>query len=161
MFKKILKIVALILVLAFVGIQFVRPARTNPPVVAEQTLDATTEVPADVRQIFERSCNDCHTNQTNWRWYSHVAPVSWGMVEHVDDGRRHLNFSEWATYDARRKRNKLEEICEQVETKEMPYDQYVWVHWDAALSDAEIKTICEWAERERAKLESAEDATKQ
>jgi hypothetical protein len=82
--------------------------------------------------------------------------MSWGMVEHVNDGRRHLNFSEWASYDARRKGKKLEEICEQVESREMPLDQYVWVHWDAKLSAEEIKTVCDWTENERAKLESSD-----
>lgn len=154
--KKTLKIIALVLFLVFIGIQFVRPARTNLPIVQEQTLEATTQVPDDVQRVFQRSCNDCHTNQTNWRWYSEIAPVSWGMANHVNDGRKELNFSEWATYESRRKRRKLDEVCEQVQTKEMPLNQYVWVHWDAKLSDAEIKAVCDWTVSERLKLENSE-----
>jgi hypothetical protein len=154
--KKILKIIALVLFLVFVGIQFVRPARTNIPIVQEQTLEATTQVPDNVQRIFQKSCNDCHTNQTNWRWYSEIAPMSCGMVNHVNDGRKELNFSEWGTYESRRKRRKLDEICEQVQTKEMPLNQYVWVHWDAKLSDAEIKAVCDWTVAERLKLENSE-----
>ena len=152
--KRVLKITALILFLAFIGIQFVRPARLNVEVVPGQTLEANASLPNEVREIFRRSCNDCHTNQTNWRWYSQIAPMSWGMVEHVNEGRRELNFSEWASYEKPRQRRKLEEICEQVEARQMPFDQYVWVHWDARLSDAEIKIVCQWTEAERARLES-------
>jgi hypothetical protein len=157
--KKALKIIALILFLAFVGIQFVRPARVNLPIAPEQTLEANAQVPDEVQQIFRRSCNDCHTNQANWRWYSHIAPISWGMVEHVEDGRAELNFSEWANYETPRKRRKLDEICEQVQTKEMPLNQYLWVHWDAKLSDAEIKKVCDWTEAERARLEKDESTS--
>jgi hypothetical protein len=78
------------------------------------------------------------------------------MVNHVNDGRKELNFSEWGTYESRRKRRKLDEICEQVQTKEMPLNQYVWVHWDAKLSDAEIKAVCDWTVAERLKLENSE-----
>jgi hypothetical protein len=159
--KKAVKVVALILFLAFSGIQFVRPARINVPVVREQALEGTTQVPEGIQEIFRKSCNDCHTNQTDWRWYSQIAPMSWGMVEHVEDGRRNLNFSEWGSYETRRKRKKLEEICEQLESREMPLDQYVWLHWNARLSDAEIKSVCEWTETERAKLAASETAPKQ
>ena len=158
--KKALKIIVLILFLAFVGIQFVRPARVNKPIASEQTLETNAQVPEDIQRIFQKSCNDCHTNQTNWRWYSEIAPMSWGMVEHVEEGRTELNFSEWASYETPRKRRKLDEICEQVQTKEMPLNQYVWVHWDAKLSDAEIKSVCDWTEAERARLEKEETASK-
>ena len=154
--KKALKIIALILFLVFIGIQFVRPARINKHIVPEQTLEANAQVPEDIQRIFQKSCNDCHTNQTNWRWYSEIAPMSWGMVEHVEDGRAELNFSEWTSYETSRKRRKLDEICEQVQTKEMPLNQYVWVHWSAKLSDVEIKIVCDWTEAERARLESLE-----
>jgi len=150
--KKTLKIIVVLVFVAFVGIQFVRPARENPSIAPEQTLEATTQVTEDVREIFQKSCNDCHTNQTNWRWYSEVAPISWQMVDHVNDGRQHLNFSEWTTYEARRKRKKLDEICEQIQSKEMPLNQYVWIHWDAKLSNEEIKTICDWTKNESEKL---------
>jgi hypothetical protein len=154
--KKALKITALVLFLAFVGIQFMRQARVNLPIVLERTLERNAQVPNEILQIFQKSCNDCHTNQTNWRWYSNVAPMSWGMVDHVNEGRAELNFSEWASYETIRRRRKLRDICEQVQTREMPLNQYVWVHWDAALSDAEIKTVCDWTEAERARLEKVE-----
>lgn len=105
--KKAVKITALVLFLAFICIQFVRPERINVPIVPEQTLGSSAQVPNEIQKIFQRSCNDCHTNQTNWRWYSHVAPMSWGRADHVNEGRAELNFSEWANYETSRQRRKL------------------------------------------------------
>ena len=150
--RKILKIGIIVIVLGFFLIQFYRPARINPRIVSAETLEATTEVPENVGEILAKSCSDCHTNNTDWRWYSNFAPMSWGMVDHVEDGRKHLNFSKWSTYPDKRKDHKLEEICEQVESKEMPFYQYVWVHWDAELSQEEIKILCDWTKTERQKM---------
>ncbi len=149
---KILKVLIIIFAAGFLLIQIYRPARINLPIVSAETLEASTQVPEDVNKILKRSCNDCHTNQTNWRWYSNIAPISWKMVEHVEEGRKELNFSEWATYSVKRKDRKLDEICEQVETREMPYDQYLWIHRDAELSIEEIELLCDWTKTEREKL---------
>ena len=150
--KKALKIVAIVLFVAFIVIQFYRPDRTAPLIVEAETLEASTQVPEAVKQILTRSCNDCHTNKTNYPWYSQIAPASLFLASHVEDGRRHLNFSVWNTYETRRKRRKLDEICEQVTERYMPLPSYLWVHWDAKLSDEDIKILCYWAEQEKAKL---------
>ena len=78
------------------GIQFVRPARTNPPTDPTATLLTRVHVPADVGAILERACRDCHSNDTKWPWYSNVAPVSWFVINHGNHGRSHFNYSEWA-----------------------------------------------------------------
>ena len=150
--KKTLKIIAVVIVVAFLAIQFYCPDRINPPIVEGETLEANTNVPENVGKILERSCNDCHSNQTVYPWYAQVAPFSWLLDNHIKDGRRDLNFSVWNTYDNKRKRNKLDEICEQVETGEMPHNQYLWIHRDAQLSDDDKKILCDWAEIEKAKL---------
>jgi hypothetical protein len=150
--KKTLQIIAIVLFLAFIAIQFFRPYRVNLPIVESETLKASTEVPEDVQKILQNSCDDCHTNQTNWIWYSNIAPISWKMVEHVDDGRRELNFSIWNTYDTKRKTRKLEGICEQVKSREMPLPSYLWLHWNAKLSDEQIKTLCDWSAKEAERL---------
>ncbi len=150
--KKILKIIAIVLCIGIIAIQFYRPARENLPIIPEQTLEATVQVPENIRQTFARSCNDCHTNKTDWSWYSNIAPISWKMVEHVEEGRKELNFSVWETYTNKRKLKKLDEICEEITSKAMPLDQYVWIHWDVKLSDDEINSICEWTKKESEKL---------
>lgn len=154
--KKGLKIAVLVLFLAFIAIQFIRPDFTNPPIAAEKTLEATTAVPEPVGKILNRSCSDCHSSKTVYPWYAQIAPSSWFLADHIKDGRRELNFSEWGNYESRRKRKKLDEICEQVKEREMPLPSYLWIHWGAKLSDDEIKTLCDWTESEKTKLENAE-----
>jgi hypothetical protein len=150
--KKVLKIAAIVVFIGFIGIQFIRPAFTNPPLVAGESLEETTQVPENVRAILKKSCNDCHSNTTVYPWYSYIQPSASFLKNHIDEGRREVNFSVWKTYEAKKQRRKLAEICEQVETKEMPLPSYLWIHWDAKLTDAERKTLCDWTEAERAKI---------
>jgi hypothetical protein len=142
--KKALKILAILVVSSFGALQFFRPDFTNPPVDHAEALQATTAVPENVQSILNRSCNDCHTNQTNYPWYSHIQPSAGFLKSHIDEGRRELNLSVWKTYEPRRQRRKLSEICEVVKAREMPLASYLWIHRSAKLSDQEIKTLCDW-----------------
>ena len=150
--KKVLKIVAIVLFVGFIGIQFIRPAFTNPPLVAGETLEEVTQVPENVQAILKKSCNDCHSNTTVYPWYSYIQPSALFLKNHIDEGRREVNLSVWKTYEAKKQRRKLAEMCEQVESKEMPLPSYLWIHWDAKLTDAERKILCDWTEAERAKI---------
>lgn len=136
-------ILAVVAVVA-VGAQFVRPNMTNPQTDVSRTLTATERVPSDVASALQRACHDCHSNETRWPWYAQVNPASWFLADHVAEGRRELNFSEWGTFNQRRRTVKLREICEQVERRKMPLPSYLWLHGDAALSDADVKAICAW-----------------
>ncbi|HEX8250758.1 MAG TPA: heme-binding domain-containing protein [Pyrinomonadaceae bacterium] len=156
--KRILKIIAVVLFLGFIVIQFIRPDMTNPPVVAEQTLEASTRIPENVKMILSRSCADCHTHNTVYPWYAQISPFSWGLAFHIDDGRAHLNFSEWSKLEDRRKKRKLEEVCEQVETREMPLPSYLWIHTDAGMSDEEIRILCDWTKAEIGRLFPTEES---
>lgn len=150
--KKLLKITAICLVAAFLLIQFFRPDFTNPPVNQAETLEAATAVPENVREILKRSCYDCHSNETIYPWYSKIQPSAWFLDGHIHDGRSELNFSAWNTYDTRRKRRKLDEICEETKSAAMPLPSYLWVHWGAQVSEEEIKILCEWTSRESERL---------
>ena len=150
--KKALKIIAIVLVVAFLGIQLVRHDFTNPPVNQAETLFAASEIPENVKTILSRSCADCHSNETVLPWYSKIQPSAWFLKGHIDEGRRELNLSVWKTYEPRRQRKKLGEICEQVKERQMPLPSYLWIHWDAKLSDADIKTLCDWTEAESTKI---------
>jgi hypothetical protein len=83
------------LFLVLLAAQFVRPARTNPRTDPSRTLAAVHPMPAAVASAFDRACRDCHSNETRWPWYSHVAPVSWFVIDHVNHGRSHFNSSDW------------------------------------------------------------------
>jgi len=150
--RKVLKWLLILIVALFVGVQFVRPARTNPAVDQTQTIHAQLQITPQVAAILDRSCQDCHSNSTRWPWYSNVVPASWFLVDHVDEGREHLNFSEWGKLEKREVDKKLEEMCEEVTDRVMPIDTYTWIHRSARLSDAEIKTLCDWTEAERRRL---------
>ena len=134
------------------GLQLTTPRHTNPAFNEAETLQAMTAVPPEVSALFARSCNDCHSNQTNWRWYTYVAPVSWFTVGHVSDGRAELNFSDWGRYGSRMKETRLKAICEQSEKGAMPIASYAFVHRDAKLSRDEVRALCDWTKQEGQRL---------
>jgi hypothetical protein len=150
--RKKLKWAVMILTLIFTGLQFTTPAHTNPPFDEAQTLQGTTAVPSEVSALFARSCNDCHSNKTNWRWYTYVAPVSWFTVGHVNDARGELNFSVWGSYGARMKGTRLRAICDQCERGTMPLASYARIHREVTLSADEVKRICAWTKEESTRL---------
>ncbi len=132
------KIVLIVLIVVLVGIQFIPLQRTNPPVQEE------IPAPPDVKQVLQQSCYDCHSNQTEWPWYSYVAPVSFLVASDVNEGRRHLNFSTWNLYDQKKKSRKLDHVAEEVEEGEMPLWYYLIMHQGAKLSDRDKARIKEW-----------------
>lgn len=153
MLKKIVKILAVVLVAALIAIQFFRIDKTNPPIVETDTIDAAMAVPPDIKLILGRSCNDCHSNNTVYPWYSNIQPAAWFLKDHIDEGRRELNFSEFNPYSAKKKKHKFEEICEQVESGNMPLPSYLWIHRNAALSETEKKALCDWSKQEHDKIQ--------
>jgi len=155
--RRVLKIALLALAALLLVIQVFRPARTNPPFDPARTMQARTHLPPKVGAILDRACLDCHSNQTRWPWYSQVAPVSWFVTHHVKEGRRHLNFSQWAE-KTKIQDHDLFEICEQVKKGEMPISSYTWVHHGSVLAPGEAETICEWTKEEQERLASASSA---
>ncbi|MDX2109247.1 MAG: heme-binding domain-containing protein [Verrucomicrobiota bacterium] len=123
-----------------VGAQFIPVVRSNPQITQD------VSAPPEVRAVLKRSCYDCHSNETVWPWYSKVAPVSWLVISDVNEGREHVNFSEWGTYDAQQKRHILEEAWEEVEEGKMPMRIYTIIHPHAVLSDADKALIHGWVE---------------
>jgi hypothetical protein len=152
---KWVKRVLLALLVVLVAGQLVRPNVSAPPVDPAHTLAASTTVPPNIAAVFERSCIDCHSYKTTWPWYSRVFPVNWLLYRDVTQGRREVNFSEWATYSKRRKLRKLTEICEQVNKREMPLKLYLPLHPQAKLTNAERDAICEWANAEKTRVNAS------
>jgi hypothetical protein len=142
--------ILLYLVIAAAAIQLYRPAKTNPSELPERNIKAVLQVMPPVDAILSHSCNDCHSYKTVWPWYTNVAPVSWFVISDVNDGRRHLNFSEWAQYTPERQQGKLSQICEEVEQGEMPLKQYTWIHTETPLDSNQRKTVCDWTKAEQA-----------
>lgn len=127
-------------------IQFARPERTNPSSDPAQHIKAVMPVHPEVAAALNRSCNDCHSNNTVWPWYSNVAPVSWLVANDVNEGREELNFSSWAAYDGGKQQKLLGEICKEVRSGEMPNAQYLLIHPKARLTASEQTAICSWTQ---------------
>lgn len=137
--RRILKWAGVTLAAIFVLIQFVPVDRTNPPVEGE------VPAPPEVREVLQRACYDCHSNETNWPWYSRVAPVSWLVARDVHEGREHLNFSTWNRLSTRDQVEAMRESWEEVEEGEMPLWFYLPPHPEARLSDRDRELLRNWA----------------
>ncbi len=149
-----LKKIALFLLLALLIIQFIHPTKNKAAGTQVNAINTVYSIPEDVNVILAKACNDCHTNNTNYPWYTHVQPVDWWMNSHVKDGKKHLNLDEYTNRSLRYQYHKMEEIAEQVQENEMPLESYTWMHKDAKLSDAEKKKLIAWADAIRAEMES-------
>ena len=138
-----LRRVAVVFAVLLVAIQLVPVNRSNPPVEGDNA------PPPEVHAVLKRACYDCHSHETVWPWYAYVAPASWLVGRDVREGRKHLNFSRWETYEAKRRNRKMMEIEEMVASKEMPPWFYVPLHAEAKLGDAERALLSDWARSQR------------
>jgi len=137
------------LVILLILIQLFRIDKSSPVSNPNDAMFVVEQVPEDVKSILKTSCFDCHSNTATYPWYSNVAPVSWWVKSHINEGRDELNFDEWGTYSIKRKLHKLEEIGEEVEEGKMPLNSYLWVHGDAKLTDQQQKKLVNWAKELR------------
>jgi len=144
--------IVIILAGGFVVIQFFGPAKSNPPLDPSQSIDLQLHVSPQVAAIFDRSCNDCHSHKTRWPWYSNVAPVSWFVIGHVNEGRSMMNLSEWGHFDRDQQARKLRQMCEEVQDGAMPLSSYTPLHPGSKLSSDDVKTLCDWTNAERARI---------
>ena len=139
------KIALRILLAIFILGQFIRPQKNNGDLVGEHHVSLMYPIPSDVEEILVRSCYDCHSNHTNYPWYAEIFPVSWYLNSHIVEGKKHLNLSEYTTYDASKRHHKMEEFVEMVFEKEMPLFSYTLVHQNAKLSLSDQEKLLNWA----------------
>ena len=132
-------VVAIVLVIQVIPVE--RNVSTVPP---GQSFEKTEKVPANVAAILKVSCYDCHSNETKYPWYSNISPTSWWVKNHINEGRKHLNFSTFAVYEPQRQLHKLEECIEMVEKKEMPLESYYLGHQNAKLSDEQRADLIQY-----------------
>lgn len=151
-FMKALKIIIAALVLIFIAVQFIpsgipsnKPEDVNS-IVKDSLMSST------VLDHLRKSCFDCHSDQTTLPWYSKVAPASWLLAAHIEEGRSHLNFSEWSTYSKREKIGILDGIRDEVTSGDMPLKSYLMIHRDARLDSASVTAISKWVEDATARL---------
>lgn len=140
--KKILLGLLAVLVI----IQFIHPKKNSAEGPQPNYIGNVYPVPADVKQVLDKACNDCHSNNTRYPWYANLQPVHWWLEKHVADGRKHINYDEYTHKPLRYQYHKMEETIEMVKEGEMPLNSYTWTHKDAKLTDAEKALLTGWAQ---------------
>lgn len=143
--KKNIKKIVLIGGVIFLLMQLYQPVRNinkEPDLTANYTNVYT--VPKNVQTIFRTSCYDCHSNNTNYPWYSNIQPVRFFMEEHIRDGKADLNFDEFGSYSKRKQKSKLESISMQIKSKQMPLASYTLIHRNVILSNNQKEEIINW-----------------
>ena len=150
LFKKIL----LVILIAFVAIQFIRPARNTSGLVLPTDITKTVNIPATVLNDLKHSCYDCHSNNTRYPWYVNIQPFGWILAGHVKDGKENLNFSEFGAYSERKQANKLKSIKLSIKDGSMPLSSYAVMHPNAKLSIENKNLVNDWATKTRDSIEA-------
>jgi len=133
---------------------FIHPFGNLKTTNSDRPLFSGAQIDAPVLSIMQRSCQNCHAERTVWPWYSYVAPVSWMVEKDVRDGRSHFNMSRWNEYNLDDRIQVLSGISTMVRNKSMPLPQYLLLHRDAKLSDADIELVYQWGRTERQRLKA-------
>lgn len=139
-----MKKILIILFVLFIIIQFFRIDQTNPPINKGMDFLTAKRTPEALATNIRNACYDCHSNETKYPWYTNIQPVAWFMKSHIDEGRKHLNFSTFATYEPKRQAHKLEECVEMIEKGEMPLESYILGHPEAKLTAVEKKEMMDY-----------------
>ena len=150
--KKFIKIFLLILVLALVIIQFIKPDTNNPAEDKTKFIASNMQIPDNIFKQLEKSCFDCHSYRTEWPWYSKISPVVYLINSDVKKGREQLNFSVWGDYDKPRMMDKLDGTLTAVKDGEMPLSIYLPMHPEAKLSESDKKMLTDWARTAKEQL---------
>jgi hypothetical protein len=142
MLKKILLFILIVLVI----IQFIHPKPNKSKGDQPNAIGKVYTVPEDVKPILARACNDCHTNNTRYPWYSNIQPVDWWLDNHIREGKSKVNYDEYTNRPLRYQYKKMEETIELVKDGKMPLNSYTWIHKDAILTAEEKEKVINWAE---------------
>lgn len=146
-----LKQAAVVFIVVFAAAQLVRPERANPATDASRTIQGHMGTAGGLVAVLDRACGDCHSNNTVWAWYTQIAPLSWLMAYGVAEGRKAVNFSEWAAYSPEQQRMLLAVSCDDATNGKMP-GPYTLLHPEMRLSTQDVETICAGARQANAHL---------
>lgn len=133
------------LVVIFVLIQFIQPASNRSSEVSLTDITKEISLPQGIDSSLKKACYDCHSNNTNYPWYSRVQPFGWLLARHIKNGKAELNFNEFGSYSMRRQISKLNGIANSIKDGTMPLGSYEMLHKDARLSDEEKALLIDWA----------------
>ena len=150
MAKKITYALLAILVI----IQFIKPKRNVASEMSVNDIEKHYNVPENIKKTFSKACRDCHSNNTVYPWYANIQPVAWWLNDHIQDGKKHFNLSEFATYPPKRADHKLEELIESQTDHWMPLASYMKLHAEARLTQAESQEVVDWANGLRKEIQA-------
>jgi hypothetical protein len=145
------KILLVLLGLLFI-IQFIKPEKNSAQGDQMNSISKKHAIPTNVNSILKKACFDCHSNTTVYPWYSEIQPVAWFLNAHVKEGKEHLNFDEFLSYEAKKQDHKLEELIESQTEGWMPIDSYKLIHSNAVLSPEEKQVLINWAKQVRREI---------
>ena len=151
---RVIKKTLLGLLVVFIIIQFIQPARNKSDQVLPTDLTKTFQVPENVHSILLSACYDCHSNNTNYPWYSRIQPFGWMLANHIRKGKAELNFSDFGSYSKRRQISKMNGIANSVKEGSMPLSSYRVMHKEARLSNDEKALLIDWAIKTKDSLRS-------
>lgn len=141
---KMLKRILVALFVILVILQAFRPDKNNVSANTTNSIAKNYAVPDSVKVILAKACNDCHSNKTQYPWYTNVQPVGWWIDDHIEDGKHHLNFDEFSNYRIAKQYKKLEECMDELKEGDMPIGSYTLIHKEAVLTEAEKQTLYNW-----------------
>ncbi len=146
--NSIIKRIAIISLILFLLIRLYQPAR-NTGFEQDITANFTKvyQVPKNVEIILRTSCYDCHSNNTNYPWYSNIQPIRFLMESHIKEGKEILNFNEWGNYSSRKQNNKLDRMVKQIKANEMPLSSYTLIHKNAILNPTQKELVINWIQK--------------
>jgi len=140
--------------IVIVLLQFVQPTRNLGFAEGSEDISKSVIVPEEVKNILQKSCNDCHSNVTVYPWYTNIQPLGMWIQHHVDEGKQELNFSTFNLYSPKKKAHKMEELIEMVESNEMPLSSYTLIHKEAVLNEVDKAVLLQWAKTSFASLKA-------
>jgi Haem-binding domain len=151
--KKIIRTTLIILLVALIIIQFIRPKKNISEGIAANDISTKYAIPADVHGILKVSCNDCHSNNSIYPWYWHLQPVAWFMNGHIEEGKKHLNFSIFTSYKIGRQYKLFDNINKEIKEGDMPLSSYTLIHRDATLTNIQKLAVANWTASSRKQIE--------
>ncbi|MEO6964150.1 MAG: heme-binding domain-containing protein [Puia sp.] len=136
--------IGIVLLIAFIAIQFFRPERNNSTAMLSTDITRLYAVPQNIQQILQKACTDCHSNNTEYPWYNYIQPMAWFLQDHINEGKKELNYSEFGTYRIARQNKKMDETIKEIKDNDMPLSSYTFMHPSARLTDAEKEILYDW-----------------
>jgi hypothetical protein len=150
-----IKIIITTIIILLVALQFFTINKNEGEILTSNHISNTLSVPEDIEKVLTTSCYDCHSNKTNYPWYSSLQPLGWWIQYHVNEGKEEVNFSEFTSYSLKKQIHKMEEVIEMMEENEMPLYSYTIIHHESKLTDEQKTRIINWAKQAITELKTS------